>query len=337
MKPEQLEDFVDPATGERLRLAAGYNVVDGHVESGWLISPAQLEGQSRAARKFQIANFIPRFVPSDNYAENFGLQWQAHANTQLDSFNGSTHSRDRFFAATGWPADLQGQRVLEAGSGAGRFTEVIADTGATVFSFDYSEAVVANFANNGKKSNVCIFQGDIYNIPFPPASFDRVVCMGVLQHTPDVERSFRCLAAVVRPGGILSVDCYLRSWAAMLHWKYLLRPITTRMRPDSLYRAVRWYAPKLMPPARLARRIAGRAGHRLIPILDQSDKAVPPAVQRDWTILDTYDALAAAYDQPQSADTLRRWFEREKFVDIQIQVKPDGVGLVGTGTAPAVR
>jgi len=43
---------------------------------------------------------------------------------------------------------------------------------------------------------------------------------------------------------------------------------------------VNWYAPKLMPLAKVMRKIGGRAGARLVPILDQSDKLVPPTVQR---------------------------------------------------------
>ena len=37
---------------------------------------------------YHIVNSIPRFVPSDNYAEAFGLQWNTYKKTQLDSFTG---------------------------------------------------------------------------------------------------------------------------------------------------------------------------------------------------------------------------------------------------------
>jgi 16S rRNA A1518/A1519 N6-dimethyltransferase RsmA/KsgA/DIM1 with predicted DNA glycosylase/AP lyase activity len=49
---------------------------------------------------------------------------------------------------------LLGEIVLEVGSGAGRFTEIILKTGATLFSCDYSDAVEANFENNGSDSNL---------------------------------------------------------------------------------------------------------------------------------------------------------------------------------------
>jgi hypothetical protein len=61
---------------------------------------------------------------------SFGFQWNSRRETQLNSYTGLSISRDRLFAVTGWPADLTRQTILEAGSGAGRFTEILVTTGA---------------------------------------------------------------------------------------------------------------------------------------------------------------------------------------------------------------
>ncbi len=76
------------------------------------------------------------------------------------------------------------------------------------------------------------------------------------------------------------------------------------------------------------RRIAGRLGRRLIPIMDQSDKTVAPEIQRDWTILDTYDALSASFDQPQKPSVLREWFEEAGFRHFVVKMES---GLIGRG------
>jgi ubiquinone/menaquinone biosynthesis C-methylase UbiE len=324
MSPEHLSSFVDPDTGAPLT-PRDLVIEGGHVKSGTLVSPT--------GAAHEIRDFVPRFVPAENYASNFGLQWQLHRKTQLDSYNGASYSRDRLFGTTGWPREMRGERILEAGSGAGRFTEVLVNTRAEVFSFDFSQAVVANYANNGHSPNLRLFQGDIYRIPLPKKSFDRVICIGVLQHTPDVRKTFASLAAMVKPGGTLMVDAYSSTWKQVLHWKYVVRPFTRKMDPQRLYHFVNWYAPKLMPLAKLARKIGGKAGARLVPILDQSDKSVPPHVQRDWTILDTYDALSPAYDSPQSSTTLRKWFEEEGFRDIWSS-PPQDSWAIGRGIAP---
>ncbi|HXA92727.1 MAG TPA: hypothetical protein VNU73_05725, partial [Steroidobacteraceae bacterium] len=83
-------------------------------------------------REFPVVSGIPRFVPRENYASGFGLEWTRHARTQYDSYSGLKVSEQRFFAQTGWPHDLRGEVILEVGSGSGRFTEQAANTGATV-------------------------------------------------------------------------------------------------------------------------------------------------------------------------------------------------------------
>ena len=62
----------------------GTTLVDGHVKSARLIA---ISGDTT----YEVRDFIPRFSDSRNYARNFGLQWQIHAKTQLDSCIGATY------------------------------------------------------------------------------------------------------------------------------------------------------------------------------------------------------------------------------------------------------
>lgn len=88
---------------------------------------------------------IPRFVRDDAYATAFALQWNTFRRTQLDSVSGLPLTASRFWQNTKWhPDELVGKRVLEAGCGAGRFTEVLLSAGARVISFDLSAAIEAN-------------------------------------------------------------------------------------------------------------------------------------------------------------------------------------------------
>ena len=256
-----------------------------------------LEGSIRCQScksSFPVARGIARFVPASNYAESFGFQWNLHAKTQLDSHSGLPISHDRLWIALGGKSDLSGQRVLEAGSGAGRFTEVLAASGADLVTFDYSSAVDANKSNQTPSSKLHYFQGDIFSIPLNEFSFDKVVCLGVIQHTPDPQAAFRSLAKYVRPGGQLVIDAYTRNFAALLQWKYLLRPITRRMRKESLYRLIEVVTPPLVPLARLLRRIAGRLGARLVPIVEYSHLGLSRDLNVQWAILDTFDMYSPA-------------------------------------------
>ena len=289
----------------------------------------------RCPASFPIRGGIPRFVSNSGYATSFSLQWNRHAQTQLDRYSGLPISRSRLFSVTEWKDDLAGERILEAGSGAGRFTEVLLRTGAALYSFDYSDAVEANYANNGDQANLTLFQGDIFRIPLPPASFDKVLCLGVLQHTPDPPAAFRSLAQMVRPGGELVIDVYAKTLAARLQWKYALRPITCRMEKERLYRLVSRWTPPLITLARLFRAMGGRIGARLLPIVEYSHLKLLPAVNREWAILDTFDMYSPAHDHPQSLESVRNWFETAGFIEISIRRGPNGV--VGKGRKSAMQ
>jgi len=281
---------------------------------------------------YELRDGIPRFVPQDNYATSFGYQWNIHSKSQLDSHTKMPITRNRLFGVTGWPERMEGQRVLEAGSGAGRFTEILVGTGATVFSFDYSSAVDANRSNNGAAPNLHLFQGDIFNIPLPRESFDKVMCLGVIQHTPDPEKAFHSLAAMVKPGGSLAVDAYTRSLVSLLQWKYVLRPLTMRMDQQTLYRIIARVAPPLIPVTRALRRLGGRLGARLSPICEYSYLGLPAEINRDWAILDTFDMYSPAHDHPQSIASVTKWFRDAGFEDVHVGYGPNGV--IGRGRKP---
>lgn len=281
---------------------------------------------------YPVVAGVPRFVPSEHYAASFGMQWNRHRRTQLDSHTGQPISRTRVFATTAWPERLDGQRVLEAGSGAGRFTEVLISTGAHVYSFDYSSAVDANAVNHAAAPNLTLFQGDIFHIPLQKQAFDKVLCIGVLQHTPDPERAFKSLAACVRSGGELAVDLYPKRLTALLSWKYVLRPITMRMERERLYRVIERVVDVMLPLAKPLRAIGGRAGVRLLPITDYSHLGLTPEVNREWAVLDTFDMYSPAHDHPQTQETLARWFAEAGFVDLHVARGPNGI--IGRGMKP---
>ncbi len=152
---------------------------------------------------------IPRFVNSKNYASSFGKQWNKFHKTQLDSYTNQPISLNRLKIAYGKDLrSLKGLKVLEAGCGSGRFTEILLDHGAELYSFDYSNAVDANYDNNMPNENLTIFQADIRKIPFPSEFFDVVICIGVLQHTPSTKESINELNRVAKKNCRIILDHY---------------------------------------------------------------------------------------------------------------------------------
>jgi SAM-dependent methyltransferase len=242
MRLESLAFLRSPETDSRLTIKSVAGEQQGEIKTGELID-------EESGATYPIVNFIPRFVSDDSYTASFGEQWNRYRLTQLDRFNGTTLSRDRLFEGTRWtPDELVGQNVLEAGCGAGRFTQVLLDAGANLCSLDYSSAVEACWSNNGPHERLTLVQADLYKIPYPRDFFDKVFCYGVLQHTPDVKRAFMSLVPHLKSGGKLAVDLYRKTpWTTRWTSKYWYRPITTRMSRDSLRRLVEWYVPRWIP------------------------------------------------------------------------------------------
>ncbi len=273
-----------------------------------------------AGKSFARLHEIPRFVEADNYTENFGFQWNTFVQTQIDRHS-STHSqsKERFFAVTGWDKqDLTGQNVLEVGSGAGRFSQVVLDnTNANLYSVDYSNAVEANWKNNDshtQSGRFTLAQASIYELPFPKNSFDKVFCFGVLQHTPDFKQSVKCLVEMVKPGGELIVDFYpIRGWWTKIHAKYIFRPFTKRMSHPKLLKRIERNANWLINTSQFFNKIGvGKLTNRFLPICDIKSTLPPhltPEQRREWVILDTFDMFSPEYDHPQRLATVKRWFE----------------------------
>ena len=191
----------------------------------------------KSGNKFPIVNEIPRFVKPDNYCDSFRFQWNKFSGTQLDEKNNTIKaSKERFFSETNWEQeDLSGKNILEVGSGAGRFSEVVLlHTQANLYSVDYSDAVTNNFSNNSHISpgRFHVYQASIYELPFFDNSFDKVFCLGVLQHTPNFEQSVASLISKVKSGAEIVVDFYpIQGWWTKVHIKYMLRPVVKKMSP----------------------------------------------------------------------------------------------------------
>lgn len=268
--------------------------------------------EKSTGKTIQIRNGIPRFVPSENYGNSFGFQWNQFKKTQLDSAVGLPLSEDRFLENTRWtPNELKGKRVLEVGSGAGRFTEIFLKYGAQLVSFDYSEAVEANWSSNGSKGDFLLFQGDLYSIPFPDGYFDYVFCFGVLQHTPDPNKAYQAIFKKLKPGGKISIDYYLKTlrpspWSTP---KYFWRPIAKRLKPETLFQIISFYIPLWLPIDTLLRRIPKLGGALLslmmIPCWNYVGLGLSRKQRLEWAILDTFDALSPAYDFPKTLEEVR--------------------------------
>jgi len=91
-----------------------------------------------------------------------------------------------------------GRTVLDVGTGTGRAAIALAARGATVTGVDASAEMLAVARRRAQEAavNVEFATGDAHRLAFPDRSFDTVVCLRVLMHTPDWRQSLAELCRV---------------------------------------------------------------------------------------------------------------------------------------------
>jgi SAM-dependent methyltransferase len=279
---------------------------------------------------------IPRFVSKENYAAAFGHQWKAFRRTQLDSFTGTNISASRLERCLGGSFDVvKGKRVLEAGCGAGRFTEILLAAGAQVFACDLSTAVEANYENCGREANYFVCQADILKLPVDPGPFDVVICLGVIQHTPDPDEAIARLCSYVKPGGLLVIDHYRYSAEDMTINRQKLRKALIRTSPRFSLLAIRVIVTTLWPIHRLlwnTRKLPHGAVIRqkwlnFSPVLDYHDDYIQlgPKLLYAWAMLDTHDALTDRYKHKRTTEQIAECLQKCGMQSVEVAYGGNGV------------
>ncbi len=108
-----------------------------------------------------------------------------------------------------------GERVLDLGCGAGRHAFEAMRRGARVIALDASEpelewvtAVMSSMVEDGEVTDGAsggAVRSDALRLPFPDASFDRVIASEVLEHIPEDCRAMSELTRILRPRGTMAV------------------------------------------------------------------------------------------------------------------------------------
>jgi ubiquinone/menaquinone biosynthesis C-methylase UbiE len=117
-----------------------------------------------------------------------------------------------------------GLRVLDAGCGQGRHSLELLRRGCQAVAVDlnladlrYTRYLLADLTRGQAQGSSAssghsvppaflVLRGDAGRLPFPDASFDRVLCSEVLEHVESPERAAAELVRVLKPRGLLAVS-----------------------------------------------------------------------------------------------------------------------------------
>lgn len=103
-----------------------------------------------------------------------------------------------------------GARFLDVGCGSCAHSVRLARRGFNVHAVDFSESALgmarANIKFRGLEERITVARENLLALSLPDASFDYVLCWGVLMHIPEVGRAVSELARIVRPGGTIIIS-----------------------------------------------------------------------------------------------------------------------------------
>lgn len=275
-------------------------------------------------KSYQVIKGVIDFEGEGNYADNFGDQWTRFPKLQLDSFNETTISKDRFFEALKLsPDELNGKLILDIGCGTGRFAEIALQSGAKVIGLDYSKAAYVAMKNLKHYPNFRAIRGNIYKLPFKKNAFDVVYCLGVLQHTPNVEKAFKSLPPIVKDSGLLVVDYYWKRIQSVLVWKYIIRLFTSKLKASTILKILKIVHPFFYRISELISKTPyfGKVFSRLIPVVNYENDypQLGKTLLREWSFLDTYDNWAPKFDKPQTVNTVKKWANEVKLENVETE------------------
>ena len=280
-----------------------------------------------------IKNGIPRYINVEkNYSDAFGIQWKKYRLTQLDSYTGCPLSETRLKRCLGndLSNNLKNKLVLEAGCGAGRFTEILLKLGARVVSIDMSDAVEANQENFPQNDSHRILQADIMKLPLEKNQFDVVLCLGVVQHTPSPEKTIQSLFEYVKPGGYLVFDHYtsrLKKYTKIS--SFLLRPILKRLPRNIGIKSTEVLTSVFLPVHKMLRkyRLLQMLFSRISPVVSYYHvyPELSDDVLREWAILDTHDSLTDWYKHLRNKKQIEEFTKTLNVDDMYCEYGGNGV------------
>jgi SAM-dependent methyltransferase len=164
---------------------------------------------TRCRLQYPIRDGIPRLrppeaVPADasKTRESFGWEWLRYPGSrEID--------KPTFLEETMIPPEaFAGKLVLDAGCGMGRYSAVALGLGAEVVAVDMSDSLIRVAALAREQPKLHAVEADLLRPPFKKEIFDLAYSQGVLHHTSDTRAAFKAVAALVKPGGLLSVWLY---------------------------------------------------------------------------------------------------------------------------------
>lgn len=311
MNKEHLKFLIDPKTGSELELeiveyfeGSTINVKTGYIRS--------------KDCEYVIRNGIPRFVTSQGYSGNFGMQWKRWPKIQYESQN--VGSKMEGYTKDMWEkinncevSSIKDNKVvLDVGCGSGRFIDLFKDSDNLIIGLDFSNSIEVVAEIFGHRDNYLLIQADALNMPLKDEVVDIVYSIGVLHHTPSPNSGLAEMARVCKSNGNIALAVYGKG----SHYDYFLVSALRRSF-NKTYPIFGYLFPLLYSYIVVS---ILYPIHKYLPLIGKVLKKILPFIyipSFKWSLLDTFDSLTPSFQSTHTSFEVFNWFERSKIKNIK--------------------
>lgn len=212
--------------------------------------------------------------------------------------------------------ELRGVRVLECGCGGGQHTAMMASVAAHVTAVDLNALAIARQRNAGR-TNVTFVEADIAGLDLAE-HFDTAVCIGVIHHTDDPDRTFEAIYRHCRPGGTVIIWTYSAEGNALV--RFVVEPIRAlflQWLPRSILVRLSELITALLYP--IVYSVYLPKATSFLPYHEYFANFRRLPFRRN--VLNVYDKLNAPQTRFTTRETCERWFSAARFEPATISIR----------------
>ena len=288
-------------------------------------------------KKLSQVSFIDLSENKKNYSDTLIEKYKRYPKIQLDSFNKLKINKNRFYQNSQWQKyDLKNKNILEIGSGAGKFTEILLQTNCNLITTDVNDSIKVNYKNNFKKrylKKVCFIKENIDQVIFKKNIFDYIVLYGVLQNVDKQKNLIKKCIYYLKKGGKLTLDVTKgnKFYLHLINPKFFWRMIFKRMSTNNIYKIVNFLVPKFISLDTFLKKNLnglGRVISKIIfpfPLINYYFLPLKNQMKLKMSILDTFDGLASKFDKPLTVKALKNMI---KSIENELNLKFTKVEII---------
>jgi arsenite methyltransferase len=168
--------------------------------------------------KYEVIDGIPKFAEENSEGaqydieECFSYRWTESDFGQPEKFSNDYIKQDVFETTGLTDCDLSlfdNKLVLDVGVGNGKASRLWAARAREFHGVDIGDGIyrVKNILK-GAVDNPILSHADLHCLPYADESFDTIVSLGVLHHTPNTKYALRCIYPKLKKGGLIIFYIY---------------------------------------------------------------------------------------------------------------------------------